>query len=209
MPYDFRLSAVIPASAQQIYDAWLDSLGHSEITGSMATMSVKVGAEVSAWGGYINGRNLDLVPGERIVQSWRTSQFTDDHGDSIITVTLEAVSGGTLLTLMHTNVPDGQTSYERGGWQDHYFKPMTDYFSRRESTGQAKKAKAAAPKTKRKPTVVKVKTKRKTVKVKKAAAKKTPKRAAAAKAKPKRTLPKRAKPKLAKRAKTKPKRRKT
>jgi hypothetical protein len=27
-------------------------------------------------------------------------------------------------------VPDGHTSYERGGWQDHYFKPMKAYFTK-------------------------------------------------------------------------------
>jgi hypothetical protein len=49
------------------------------------------------------------------VQSWRTSQFTDNHDDSIITVMLdESDDGETLLTLIHSNVPDGQTSYERG-----------------------------------------------------------------------------------------------
>lgn len=205
MPYDFTLTAIIPASARQIYDAWLDTLGHSEMTGSAATMSNEIGADVSAWGGYITGRNLELAPGERIVQSWRTSQFTDDHEDSIITVTLEAVSGGTLLTLTHTNVPDGQTSYERGGWQDHYFKPMTDYFSGRKGAHAAKKAKPAAPKRKRAATAVK--TKRKALKAKTAAVEKKSKHAVAAKARPKRTKSKGAEPKRTKRAKAKPIRR--
>src|SRR5208337_3952403 len=70
-----------------------------------------------------------LVPGERIVQSWRTTQFTDEHEDSIITVTLEPVEGGTLLTLIRSNVPGDHKSYEQGGWQKHYFGPMLVYFS--------------------------------------------------------------------------------
>jgi hypothetical protein len=36
------------------------------------------------------------------VQSWRTTQFADEHEDSIITVTLEEVEDGTVLTLAHT-----------------------------------------------------------------------------------------------------------
>jgi uncharacterized protein YndB with AHSA1/START domain len=128
MPYDFTLTAVIPASAQEIYEAWLDSIAHSEMTGGQARISDEIGAEMSAWDGYITGRNLELVPHERIVQSWRTTEFTDDHGDSIITVTLEDDDGGTLLTLVHSNVPDEQTSYEQGGWQEHYFEPMVGFF---------------------------------------------------------------------------------
>ena len=149
MPYAFTLTTTIPASAQEIYDAWLDSLTHSEMTRGEASMSDEVGAEVSAWDRYITGRNLELVPGERIVQSWRTTQFTDEHEDSIITVTLEEVEGGTLLTLVHSNVPDEQTSYEQGGWQEHYFEPMKEYFADRKQAGAGGTSKAAAPKTKR------------------------------------------------------------
>jgi len=150
MQYAFTITTVIPASTQEIYDAWLDSRAHSEMTGGKAAMSDEVGAEVAAWDGYITGRNLELVPGERIVQSWRTSQFTGQHEDSIITVTLEEVADGTLLTLVHSKVPEGQTSYERGGWQKHYFEPMKEYFKKRKQAGAGGRSKAAAPKIKAK-----------------------------------------------------------
>jgi uncharacterized protein YndB with AHSA1/START domain len=148
MPYAFTLTATIPASAQDIYDAWLDSEAHTRMTGGEAAMSDEIGAQVVAWGGYITGRNLELVPGERIVQSWRTAEFTDQHEDSIVTVTLEEVADGTLLTLTHSRVPDGQTSYQEGGWQVHYLEPMQDYFAARKRPGR--KAKAAAPKARAK-----------------------------------------------------------
>ncbi len=83
MPYTYTLTSIIPATPQEIYDAWLDSLAHSQMTGGEASMSDEVGAEISAWGDYISGRNIELVPGERIVQSWRTDKFADEHEDSI------------------------------------------------------------------------------------------------------------------------------
>jgi uncharacterized protein YndB with AHSA1/START domain len=194
VPYDFKLKTIIPASAQEIYEAWLDSLAHSEMTQATASMSDEVGDDVSAWDGYITGRNVELIPGERIVQSWRTSEFSDEHEDSIVTVVLEDVDGGTLLTLVHANVPDGQTSYEQGGWQKHYFAPMQAYFSK---TGQAAVgAKAVRSKTEPKRPAAKTKPKRaapkaeKTTKAKqarKAAAKQKSKRVASAKAGPKRS----------------------
>jgi hypothetical protein len=97
-----------------------------------------------AWDGYITGRNLELVPGERIMQSWRTADFTDEHEDSIVTLTLTEVEGGTLLTLAHSDVPDEQTSYEPGGWQEHYFEPMKEYFANRQPTTVGKTSKEAA-----------------------------------------------------------------
>jgi uncharacterized protein YndB with AHSA1/START domain len=147
MHYAFTLTTTLPASAQEVYEAWLNSLAHTEMTGSEAIMSDEVGDEVAAWDGYIAGRNLELVPGRRIVQSWRTSEFTDEHEDSIITVTLEEVAGGTLLTLVHSKVPEAHKSYEQGGWQKHYFEPMKEYFAKRKRAGMAK---AAAPKAKAK-----------------------------------------------------------
>jgi len=129
--YDFKLSCSLPASPETIYETWLDSRGHSAMTGGKAKMSKKVGAEVSAWDGYITGKNIELVKGRRIVQSWRTNQFSPADPDSVITVTLALAKTGARLTLHHAKVPDGQTSYEKGGWQDHYFKPMKEYFAKK------------------------------------------------------------------------------
>ena len=204
MPYAFTLTTTIPASPQEIYEAWLDSVVHSEMTGSEASMSEETGAQVSAWDGYITGRNLELVPGERIVQSWRTTQFTNEHEDSQIIVTLEAVEDGTLLTLEHTNVPDAQKSYEEGGWQKHYFDPMKEYFAKRKRPRTRRTAKGVARKTKAKraragagrtagPAVrrakpkraraaTRAKAKRVASKARRTVGKKAPKRAAAARA---------------------------
>ena len=75
MPFSFTLTDIIPATPQQIYDAWLDSRGHTKMTGSAARAKPVEGATFSAWGGYIKGKNLNLEPGRRIVQSWRTTKF--------------------------------------------------------------------------------------------------------------------------------------
>jgi uncharacterized protein YndB with AHSA1/START domain len=186
MPYAFTLTTTIPASAQDIYDAWLNSLAHSEMTGGQASMSDDIAAEVSAWDGYITGRNLELVPGERIVQSWRTTQFTDEHEDSVITMTLEDVEDGTLLTLVHSNVPDGQTSYEQGGWQEYYFEPMKEYFAELNRARAERTPKTAGPKAAPKRAPARPKSKRAAPEAKTAARKKKFKQAAAGRAKRKR-----------------------
>ncbi len=156
MPYSYVLTATLLATAEEIYQAWLDSAAHSAMTGGEAIMSDRVGADVTAWDSYITGRNLELVPGQRIVQSWRTSDFSEAHEDSIIAVTLQNVPGGTLLTLEHQNVPDEQRSYEEEGWQSNYFEPMAIYFAaRKQKVAEARKAskpkRAAVKKSKRRP----------------------------------------------------------
>lgn len=129
MPFSFTLTDIIPATPQQIYDAWLDSRGHTKMTGSAARAKPVEGATFSAWGGYIKGKNLNLESGRRIVQSWRTTKFAKQDPDSQIEVLLEPVPEGTRITLHHTNVPDGHIGYQDGGGQQHYFEPMKQYFT--------------------------------------------------------------------------------
>ncbi len=129
MTIEFTVSAVIPASPEEIYDTWLDSDGHTNMTGSPAHATANVGDTFDAWDGYIRGKNVELEPGKRIVQSWRGSSYSDSDADSQIEVIFEPVEGGTKITLTHTNVPDDQASHEPG-WTTHYFEPMKKHFGK-------------------------------------------------------------------------------
>ena len=84
---EFTVSDTIPASPSEVYEAWLSSEGHTGMTGAEANCTAEVGAEFDAWDGYIAGRNIELEPDRRIVQSWRTVQFADSDPDSQIEVT--------------------------------------------------------------------------------------------------------------------------
>lgn len=124
---EFEVSTIIPASPQEVYDAWLDSKGHSKMTGAKAKVSAKAGDTFMAWDGYISGKNLKLEPGKRIVQAWRTSEFSDEEEDSQIELIFKPVSEGTQLILRHTHLPSHGEIY-RQGWEDSYFTPMKAYF---------------------------------------------------------------------------------
>jgi len=141
MSYDFELSCTLPASPEEIYDAWLSSSGHSAMTGSPAKASKKTGAAHSAWDGYITGKNVELMPSEKIVQTWRTSEFSENDPDSTITLTVTPLKSGARVTLRHSGVPDGQTSYEEHGWKEFYFEPMQTYFASRGKTAKPKDGK--------------------------------------------------------------------
>ncbi|MBI3249726.1 MAG: SRPBCC domain-containing protein [Deltaproteobacteria bacterium] len=128
MAYEFTLTATLSASPREVFDAWLSSEGHTAMTGGVAHIDPTVGGSFDAWDAYITGKTLALDPGRRIRQTWRTLNFTPNDPDSTIEVVLEPVGDSTLLTLIHSNVPDGQTRYEEGGWQQFYFEPMKRRF---------------------------------------------------------------------------------
>jgi activator of HSP90 ATPase len=127
MAIEFVVSALFPATPQEIYYTWLSSKGHSQMTGSPASVSSVVGGKFDTWDGYIHGKNLELEPGKRIVQSWRTSEFSADEPDSRIEIMLEPVGKQTKLTLKHTGLPPHGRQYEQG-WVESYFEPMKEYF---------------------------------------------------------------------------------
>ena len=130
MKTEFTISTILPASPEKVFKAWLSSDGHSAMTGSTAKVEPRVGSTFTAWDGYITGKTLELKPYSRIVQAWRTSEFPDESPDSRLEILLEAVKKGTKLTLIHSNIPDDQADSYEGGWEDNYFKPMKEYFSK-------------------------------------------------------------------------------
>lgn len=125
---EFTLTTTINAPAEKIYTTWLNSEGHTKMTGGEAVVSDLVGGTFTAWNGYIEGKNIELESNKRILQSWRTSQFEVQEEDSQIEVLLHEVDGLTEIMLIHTNLPDSGAHYKKG-WENHYFEPMKDYFS--------------------------------------------------------------------------------
>jgi uncharacterized protein YndB with AHSA1/START domain len=148
MSFKFSVSDVIPAKPRAIYEAWLDSKAHGAMTGSKAKASTKVGAKWSATDAYCWGTNLELKPGKKIIQSWRSADFAEGDADSKISITLKPVAGGTKLILLHSAIPDSQKGggYKQG-WADYYFTPMKVYFAKAAKRPKAK-AKPKAKKSK-------------------------------------------------------------
>ena len=124
---EFTLKTTIKATAKQVYKSWLSTQGHTKMTGGTAFVSDKIGDTFTVWDGYITGANIELEPYNKIVQSWRSTNFEDHEPDSQIEVNLSEGDGETELTLIHTNVPDSGEQYKKG-WDEHYFEPMKKYF---------------------------------------------------------------------------------
>jgi len=129
MSDSFEVSTVLPAPPARVYAAWLSSDEHTAMTGASAEIDPLIGGAHSAWDGYITGTTLELEPDRRIVQAWRTVEFPADSPDSRLEIVLDAVDGGTRLTLKHSAIPDGQGASYESGWVENYFEPMREYFS--------------------------------------------------------------------------------
>ena len=131
MAQSFKISTTLPATAKEIYKAWLSSEEHTAFTGNAAEVDLRVGGRFTAFGNYIEGTNAKLYLNKKIVQTWRTTEFPAGSEDSILEISLEEMKTGTKLTLTHSNIPDGQADSYKDGWKKFYFRPMKEYFGKK------------------------------------------------------------------------------
>ncbi len=122
---------IFDAAPMDVYEALVDPSRHAAFTGSTATGEPVEGGAFTAWDGYIAGRHERLVPGARIVQRWRTTEFPETHPDSRLELELRPeAEGKTRLRMTHSGVPKSQAkSYEKG-WVDQYWAPLRVYLLR-------------------------------------------------------------------------------
>ena len=89
----------------------------------MVNQSDPGGGAISLFGGDIRGRNLELVPGKRVVQAWR-SQTWPEGVYSIIRFELAAEGKGTKVVFDQSGHPEEATAMLEGGWPQMYWQPM-------------------------------------------------------------------------------------
>jgi uncharacterized protein YndB with AHSA1/START domain len=129
-----RQSVILPGTPAEVYQALMTSKGHSGFSGAPARISPKVGTTFTVWGGYIHGKNVELVPGKRIVQTWRPSEETwpEDYY-STVTYVLTPVKGGTRVAFTHAGVLADHAGHLSAGWKESYWVPLKKYLSKRPS----------------------------------------------------------------------------
>jgi len=130
MPDAFRITSMVPGLPERVYAAWLDSSAHTAFTGKTAKIDPSIGCKFVALDGYIHGRTVDLLPGRRIVQTWRTKEFPHSAHDSRLEIQFESAEGATRVTILHSLLPEGQGDRYKKAWTDRYFHPMRGYFGR-------------------------------------------------------------------------------
>jgi activator of HSP90 ATPase len=118
----------IAASAQRIYEALLDSKQFTAFTGMPADIDSKVGGALSMFGGLIVGRNVELVPNQRIVQAWRPASW-DPGIYSVVKFELKGLAGKTTVVLDHTGFPEGDFRHLDSGWYERYWEPLKKYLA--------------------------------------------------------------------------------
>lgn len=117
------------APPSTVYDLLADSKKHSAVTGRMATISRKIGGTFSVRGNEVSGINVDLVPGQRIVQAWRHQRFPDGIFSMAAVTLTPTADGGTELVLTHRGVPKNLIPETELAWREQYWSRIKAYIA--------------------------------------------------------------------------------
>ena len=119
---------VLNASRQRVYAALTDAGQFRKVSNNLETeISKEPGGAFSLFGKAIAGRHVELIPGERIVQAWRSNGWAAGHF-SIVRFELKDEGAQTRIVFDHTGFPKGQAEHLAGGWKQHYWEPLAQYF---------------------------------------------------------------------------------
>ncbi|MGA8161885.1 MAG: SRPBCC domain-containing protein, partial [Acidobacteriaceae bacterium] len=110
----------LPATPQRIFHTLLDSQQFAAFTGMPAQIDPKPGGAFRTFGGLIEGRNVEIVDAERIVQAWRPTSW-DGGVYSIVHFELKPLAAETTLILEHTGFPEGDYDHLYSGWYARYW----------------------------------------------------------------------------------------
>jgi activator of HSP90 ATPase len=115
------------ASPQRLYEALLDAKQFTEFSGRPAEINREVGGAFSLFKGHIVGRNVELVPNQRIVQAWRVVTWPEG-AYSIARFELKPQGSRTRLVFDHIGFPEGLHDHLAKGWEENYWSLLKKYF---------------------------------------------------------------------------------
>ena len=128
------------ASPERVYESLLDAKQFQkvellsdasqslDISGKPAQINREPGGNFSIFADYIVGRQIELVPNQRIVQAWRTMNWASGVY-SIAKFEFSLDGPGTRLVFDHTGFPAGTGEHLATGWKAHYWDPLGKYLA--------------------------------------------------------------------------------
>lgn len=137
---------MINASPAEVWRALTDPEVIELWSDADAEFEPVVGAEYALWDGSICGEIVEVVPRQKLVQTWQPDNWERD--DSIVTFTLTPVGKKTRVDLLHENVEDSDYEGTSEGWDVYYLGAIKRLFSTKlakkvRNTKSAKKTKSA------------------------------------------------------------------
>jgi activator of HSP90 ATPase len=132
--------AYFRAGPKRVYEALTNAKQFDSVVQLSAAMKSKVlgdkpteiineeGGAFVLFGGYITGRQIELLPSKRIVQAWRVGNW-EPGVYSIAKFEFTEQGSGTKIVFGHTGFPKGLGEHLAAGWKSNYWEPLEKFLT--------------------------------------------------------------------------------
>ena len=124
-----RQSVVLPASAEELFEMYLNPSTHQAITGAPVEIGDKRGSGFKAFDGALTGMILEVIRPRLIIKSWRSVNFMAEDPDSTLILSFTSEGDGGRIDLVHLDVPDQDYDGVNQGWEKYYWAPWRTYLA--------------------------------------------------------------------------------
>ncbi|XP_001950637.1 activator of 90 kDa heat shock protein ATPase homolog 1-like isoform X2 [Acyrthosiphon pisum] len=121
------IDVVFQCSGEDFYNALTTPELVSAFTQQSVTFQTIKGGKFQLFDGNITGEFIELCPGKKIVQNWRTKQWPD-WLYSTVTVTINQEEDHTKVRVALVGVPKSDEAITRQNWERYYFTPIKRTF---------------------------------------------------------------------------------
>jgi activator of HSP90 ATPase len=121
----FKKHIFLNGTPEDVYNSLVNPIMLEIWTGEPAVMSEVPGSEFSLWDGSITGKSLEFEQNSRIVQEW---DFGEQDEPSQVTIKLHPKGKGTVLEVVHSNIPDEAYDNIVEGWISDYLGGLEQLF---------------------------------------------------------------------------------
>ena len=117
---------IFDALPDEVYNLLMNEELHSTFTGGEACISNREGDGFTAYDGYITGKNVELIPGEKIVQLWRAEEegWPEDHFSMVVFTFTKQGKDKTKMLFEQSGIPEHKAAAIDKGWVEYYWEPM-------------------------------------------------------------------------------------
>ena len=114
------------AKPEEVFEALVNPEIIQHWSNDEAKMSADVGDKFSLWGGQMFGTNLEVISNKKLVQEWCYDQWKEP---TKVTFTIKAKGKGSVVTLLHEDVPEESLKSIAEGWDSYYLGAIRDMFN--------------------------------------------------------------------------------
>jgi activator of HSP90 ATPase len=112
----------------RIYRVFLDAKQFKACTGLPAEIDPHAGGAFKLFDGQVEGRHVELIPNQRIVQAWRPASWPGGVY-SIARFEFTPRGADTRIIFDHVGFSEDKQQHLASGWEEHYWAPLHKYLN--------------------------------------------------------------------------------